>query len=114
VLFAVAEQADLTVVGEAFADRGYLPDGRLVPRSLPGALVTDLDAVVARVLRIATEGTVIAVDGSLVALPARSVCTHGDTPGAVALASAVRAGLAAAGITVAPFVTTDTTGTTGA
>jgi UPF0271 protein len=109
VLHAVAEQADLTVVGEAFADRGYLPDGRLVPRSLAGALVTDADAVASRVLRIATEGTVVAVDGSLVALPARSVCTHGDTPGAVELAGAVRTRLEAAGITVAPFVTTEPT-----
>src|ERR671912_245403 len=109
VLHAVAEQADLTVVGEAFADRGYLPDGRLVPRSLAGALVTDADAVASRVLRIATEGTVVAVDGSLVALPARSVCTHGDTPGAVELAGAVRTRLEAAGITGAAFVTTEPT-----
>ncbi len=113
VLHTVAGQAGVTVVAEAFADRGYLPDGRLVPRSRPGALVTDADAVAGRVLRIATEGTVIAVDGSLVALPARSACTHGDTPGAVAMVRAVRARLEAAGITVAPFVTTGTTGTTG-
>ena len=101
----MAESAGLPVVGEAFADRGYLADGRLVPRSHPGALVLDPEQVAERVLRLVSEGTVLAVDGSLVAVPARSVCTHGDSPDAVAIARAVRARLEGAGVTIAPFAT---------
>jgi UPF0271 protein len=104
VLLRVAESAGLPVVAEAFADRGYAADGRLVPRSHPGALLHDPAQVAERVLGIVSEGTVLAVDGSLVALPARSVCTHGDTPGAVGIARAVRARLEAAGATIISFV----------
>jgi UPF0271 protein len=104
VLLQVARSAGLPVVDEAFADRGYSADGRLVPRSHPGAVLTDVAEVTGRVLRMVTEGTVLAVDGSLVAVPARSVCTHGDTPGAVGLARAVRTRLEAAGVTITPFV----------
>ena len=103
VLLRVAESAGLPVVTEAFADRGYAADGRLVPRSHPGALLHDPGEVAERVLRIASEGTLLAVDGTLIAVPARSVCTHGDTPGAVELARAVRARLEAAGVTITPF-----------
>jgi len=105
VLLRVAESAGLPVVAEAFADRGYAADGRLVPRSHPGALLHDPAEVAERVLRIASEGTLLAVDGTLIAVPARSVCTHGDTPGAVELARAVRARLEAAGVTITPFAT---------
>jgi 5-oxoprolinase (ATP-hydrolysing) subunit A len=104
VLLRVATSAGLPVVAEAFADRGYAADGRLVPRSHPQALLREPSQVAARVLGIVTEGTVLAVDGSLVALPARSVCTHGDTPGAVEIARAVRARLEAAGVTITSFV----------
>ncbi len=100
---AAAERAGLEPVLEAYADRGYTPAGTLVPRGRPGALVTDAAAVVARVVRLALDGTVEAVDGSSVAVRARSVCVHGDTPGAVAIATAVRAGLAAAGVRVGSF-----------
>ena len=91
-------------MAEAFADRGYASDGRLVPRSHPLALLRDPAEVAERVLRIATEGTLLAVDGTLVAVPARSICTHGDTPGAVGLARAVRTRLEAAGVAITPFV----------
>jgi UPF0271 protein len=104
VLLQVASSAGLPVVAEAFADRGYAADGRLVPRSHPQALLLDPDEVAERVLLIASEGTLLAVDGTLIAVPARSVCTHGDTPGAVGLARAVRASLEAAGVTITPFV----------
>ena len=100
----VASAAGLRVVAEAFADRGYASDGRLVPRSHPLALLRDPAEVAERVLRIATEGTLLAVDGTLVAVPARSICTHGDTPGAVDLARAVRTRLEAAGVAITPFV----------
>jgi UPF0271 protein len=105
VLLRLAEGEGLGTVAEAFADRGYAASGHLVPRSHPQALLTDPGAVAERVVRLATDGTVLAVDGTVVAVPARSVCTHGDTPDAVALARAVRAALEAAGVTVAPFVT---------
>ncbi|MEU4621087.1 5-oxoprolinase subunit PxpA [Actinoplanes sp. NPDC023801] len=95
VLAVRAAEAGLTVIGEGFADRGYLPDGRLVPRSRPDALVHDPDEVVARVVRMAVDGEVVAVDGTVTPCPVRSVCVHGDTPGAVLLARAVRAGLEA-------------------
>jgi UPF0271 protein len=92
-------------VAEAFADRAYLPSGRLVPRSASGAVRTEEAAVVDQAVSIAREGQVRANDGSLVAVSARSLCLHGDTPGAVALARAVRAALAEHGIAVAAFTT---------
>jgi UPF0271 protein len=98
-----AVAAGLRVVAEGFADRAYLPDGRLAPRSLAGAVVTDADAVVRRAVRMALDGTVLAIDGSVVGCVVESVCLHGDTPGAVALAREVRDGLLAAGVPVEPF-----------
>ncbi|HEY8480360.1 MAG TPA: 5-oxoprolinase subunit PxpA [Spirillospora sp.] len=101
---AVHEVADgLTVVTECFADRAYTPEGTLVSRKEPGAVIHDEKTVVERVVKMALEGTVTAVDGAEVALNARSVCVHGDTPGAVALVRAVRAALAEAGVTLEPF-----------
>jgi UPF0271 protein len=90
-------------VAEAFADRAYLPSGRLVPRGEPGAVLTDEAVVVDQAISIARDGHVRAVDGSLVAVSAVSLCLHGDTPGAVTLARAVRAALTERGITLEPF-----------
>ena len=98
-----ARAADLRTVVEAFADRAYLPDGTLVPRTQPGAVLQEPAAVVEHVLRIAGEGKIKAIDGTLVDVGAESICVHGDTPGAVAMAEAVRRALAAAGIPVAGF-----------
>lgn len=97
---AAAERAGLPFRQEAFLDRGYLPSGGLVPRDRPGALLHDVDAVAARAVRLATDGTVAAVDGSPVTVDAVSLCIHGDSPDAVAMAHAVRAALDAAGIEV--------------
>jgi UPF0271 protein len=102
-LLALGERAGLRVVREAFADRGYTPVATLVPRREAGALLEDPDEVAARVVRLVTEGTLEAVDGSTVTVEADSVCVHGDSPGAVAMAQAVRAGLEAAGVTLQPF-----------
>lgn len=102
-LAAVAAGAGLRVVSEGYADRAYLADGRLVPRSDPGAVLSDVDTVVARAVRMATAGEVEAVDGGTLAVPVASLCVHGDTPGAVELARRVRAGLESAGLQVAPF-----------
>jgi 5-oxoprolinase (ATP-hydrolysing) subunit A len=99
----VAAEAGLNVVGECFADRAYTPEGRLVSRREPGAVIHDPQAVVERVVRMATEGVVVAVDGSTVRIDPRSVCVHGDTPGAADIARQVREGLLAAGVEIAPF-----------
>ena len=98
-----AADAGLRAVPEAFADRGYTPSGTLVPRSAPGALVTDPDEVAARAVRMAVDRTVVAVDGSVVPVEAASVCVHGDSPDAVTLARAVRSALTRAGVEVRPF-----------
>ena len=92
--------AGLRFVREAFLDRGYLPDGSLVPRGRPGALLDDPAQVAARAVRLVREGVVEAIDGSLVDGRAASLCVHGDSPAAVAMAAAVRAALDAAGIEV--------------
>ncbi|MBW3081569.1 LamB/YcsF family protein [Bifidobacterium saguinibicoloris] len=100
----LAEAAGLRVFHEAFADRAYTPEGTLVSRRLPGAVIADPDAVAARVARMVLEGTVEAVDGTTVPIHADSVCVHGDSPAAVALAKAVRGRLTAEGVAVRPFV----------
>jgi 5-oxoprolinase (ATP-hydrolysing) subunit A len=102
-LAGAAEASGLPFVAEAFADRAYQPDGRLVPRSQPGALLADPSIVVAQALDIVTAGRVRTVDGGGVAVTAESLCLHGDTPGAVDLALAVRAALEQAGVDLAPF-----------
>lgn len=99
----VVRAMGLRCAEEAFADRGYAPDGTLVPRGRPGALVEEPAAVAARVSAMARERRVLAVDGRPVAVAADTVCLHGDTPGAAALAAAVRARLAADGVEVRPL-----------
>ena len=101
VVVRAAEEAGLEVVLEGFADRAYLPDATLTPRSTPGAVLTDPGQVLAQALSIATEGGVRTADGTWVQLPVRSLCLHGDTPGALALARTVRAGLEEAGVQLA-------------
>ncbi len=103
VLAQVAADAGLTVVPEVFADRGYTPAATLVPRTAPGALLTDPVQVSARVVRAVTQGKLAAVDGTDVEVRAGSVCVHGDTPAAVSIARAVRAGLERAGVLVTAF-----------
>ncbi len=102
-LLAAAGDAGIRCVPEGFADRGYAADGRLVPRSEPGALVTDPAAVAERAVRMVCAGVVTSVDGVEVPVAVESLCVHGDTPGAVAIAGAVREALAAGGVEVASF-----------
>ena len=99
-----ARQAGLTVIEEAFADRGYTPQGTLVSRREPGAVLHDAQAVADRMLQLVTQGTVPAVDDSTVRVRADSICVHGDSPGAVAMARAVRQRLQAAGVAIRPFI----------
>lgn len=95
-----AQTRGLPFRSEAFLDRGYRADGSLVPRTAPGALLDDPAEVADRAVRLASEGVVAAVDGAAVHTDAVSLCVHGDSPGAVAMARAVRAALDAAGIEV--------------
>jgi UPF0271 protein len=99
----LAEAAGLRAVSEAFADRAYNPDGTLVSRSLPGAVLHDPAEVAEHVLRMATDSAIRTVDGSLLKINADSICVHGDSPGAVAMAVAVKAALSNAGITIRAF-----------
>ena len=101
--FAEAERVGLRTVAEVFADRAYLPDGNLVPRHCEGAVLHDADQIADRVATMVTSGRVTAVDGSEIALTAESVCVHGDSPGAVRIAAAVRQRLEAEGIALRAF-----------
>jgi len=103
-LLGWARDAGLRVVAEAFADRAYTPNGTLVSRREPGAVLHDAEEVAARMLRLASEGVVTAIDGSSVRIEAESVCVHGDSPGAVEMARRVRALLEQSGVAIRSFV----------
>ncbi|WP_454905552.1 LamB/YcsF family protein [Variovorax gossypii] len=107
-LLGWAEAQGLRAVAEAFADRAYTPQGTLVSRREPGAVLHDAQDVAERMLRLAEEGVVTAIDGSTVRIRAESVCVHGDSPGAVGMARQVRERLAQAGVTIASFAGTST------
>ena len=98
-----ADAAGLRTVSEFFVDRGYTPEATLVPRDRDGALLHDPGEVTERVLRLVEDGVVVAVDGSRVPVAAESLCVHGDSPGAVEMAGAVRAGLERAGVPLVAF-----------
>ncbi|MEW1604174.1 5-oxoprolinase subunit PxpA [Streptomyces sp. NPDC093808] len=102
-LLEVAGEAGLPAVEEAFADRAYTDEGTLVPRGEEGALVTDPGAVVERSVDLARSGEVVALSGRRIRMRARSLCLHGDTPGAVDLARRVRDALEASGVRVEAF-----------
>jgi UPF0271 protein len=99
-LLRAAERAGLRPVAEVFADRGYRADASLVPRSQPGAMVSNVTEAVARTLRMVREGVVVAVTGEVVPLNAQTLCLHGDGPHALAFARAIHAALLDAGITI--------------
>ena len=98
-----AQDAGLRVVAEAFADRAYTPQGALVSRREPGAVLHDSALVASRMLRLVRDGVVEAVDGSLARVQAQSICVHGDSPGAVEMARAVRMALESDGVVVRSF-----------
>ena len=97
---AAASDRHLPFVTEAFLDRGYRADGSLVPRDQPGALLDDPRIVAERALVLALEGRVDAVGGQSIVVRAASLCLHGDSPGAVEMARAVRAALDGRGVEV--------------
>ena len=101
--FAEAVRLGLRTVAEAFADRAYLPDGTLVPRRDPGAVLHEPEQVADRVASMVTAGQLTAVDGSVIGVEAESICVHGDSPGAVRIAAAVRRRLQAEGVALKAF-----------
>ncbi|WP_198968908.1 LamB/YcsF family protein [Xylophilus sp. ASV27] len=103
-LIAWAREAGLSVVAEAFADRGYTPEGALVSRREPGAVLHDVDQIAERMLSLVREGVVRAVDGSDVRIAADSICVHGDSPGAVAIARHLRQRFEQEGVRISSFV----------
>jgi UPF0271 protein len=104
VLEDVARSMGLEVYSEVFADRGYQPDGRLVPRKHPEALLHDESAVTNRMIAFLRSGLMPTVGAAPISLQAHSICVHGDSPGAVALARSLRDGLTKEGITIQPFL----------
>jgi UPF0271 protein len=98
-----AERCNMKAVREIFADRAYTKAGNLVPRSQPGAVIHDAKAASERIIAMLQAGAIIAVDGTKVPVGIDSICVHGDTPGAVAMARAVRQALIGAGYTLRAF-----------
>jgi len=103
VVLDVASRAGLQVAAEAFADRAYQPDGQLVLRTQNGAVLHDPAAVAERMVRLADEGVIRAIDGTDVRVDAQSICVHGDSPGSIAMAAETKRMLQDAGIAIAPF-----------
>ncbi|VTU30867.1 LamB/YcsF family protein [Variovorax sp. SRS16] len=98
-----ARDAGFSVTQEAFADRGYMSDGSLVPRSREGAVLRDPGHIAERMLRWVREGVIDTIDGDTVVVEADSICVHGDSPGAVSIAKHLREALLEAGVRIAPF-----------
>jgi UPF0271 protein len=102
-LLALAADAGHPVFAEAFADRGYLPDGTLVPRSQEGAVLRDAGQIAERAVRLAVKGEIEAVDGTVLRLEAHSLCLHAEAPDSIATAGAVRTALEQAGVELESF-----------
>jgi UPF0271 protein len=100
-LVLAGRRAGLRTASEAFADRAYQPNGELVPRSQSGAVIEEADTVVSRAIMMAREHVVIAIDGTRVPIDVDTICVHGDTPGAAALARRIREALTQAGVDIA-------------
>jgi UPF0271 protein len=100
---AAAEWAGVAFASEAFADRAYLADGSLMPRSIEGAVIHDVAIAARRAVAMVTDGRVSAADGGMVTLRPDSICLHGDTREAVDMAAAVRRALDEAGVSVVPI-----------
>lgn len=99
-VLTLAENEGVSVIGEVFADRGYTPEGALVSRHAPGAVLHDPQEVAARMLAFVRTGEIAACDGTRISLAAQSICLHGDSPGAVAMARAIRQLFTAEGIVI--------------
>ena len=102
-MLAAAEEIGLPSAGEAFADRRYLPNGSLMPRKQPGSVLTDPAEAADQATQIARDGFVTTSDGSRLPVAARTLCLHGDTPGAPRIARTVRERLEREGIRISPL-----------
>nr|WP_314088962.1 5-oxoprolinase subunit PxpA [uncultured Shinella sp.] len=100
----LARKAGLAVVAEAFADRAYTPKGELVSRREAGSVLHDEKEIADRMVQLAREGTLEAIDGSTIRIEAQSICVHGDSPGAVAIAQEIRRRFEAECIAIRSFV----------
>lgn len=98
-----ARAAGLTVVAEAFADRAYTPEGNLVSRREKGSVLHDPDLIAARMVHMVKEGVIEAIDGTLTKVDAQSICVHGDSPGAVAMAKRLREVFEQSGLSIRAF-----------
>jgi UPF0271 protein len=103
MLIEAGREAELAVAEEAFADRRYLPDGSIMPRTEGRALITDPQEAADQAVRLARDHSVVASDGSRVGVRADTICIHGDTPGAVAIAGRIHERFRAEGIRIAPL-----------
>lgn len=103
VLLRIAHDAGLVAVGEAFADRGYAPDGTLAAPDVPGAVIDDVDQAITRIRRLVRDDSILAIDGTPITVRARSICLHPDTPSALVMARRLRAMLEADRVRVQPF-----------
>lgn len=99
----LARKAGLAVIAEAFADRAYTPQGQLVSRREAGAVLHDTAKIADRMVQLAREGTLEAIDGNIIKIEAQSICVHGDSPGAVAIAQEIRRRFEAEGIEIRSF-----------
>jgi UPF0271 protein len=103
MLMEAGREAGLPVAAEGFADRRYLPDGTLVPRGWPGAVLTDPQEAAEQAVALATDGIVRSEDGSPVTVHADTICIHGDNPSAISIARSIRSEFTSRGIDLAPF-----------
>jgi len=101
----IAGEAGIRVAFEAFPDRAYTPEGKLAPRSLPGAVIKDPKIAAERALRMAREGKIVTTDGSVLTMQIDTICVHGDNPSAVELVKNIRSAIEAEGISVVPMGT---------
>ena len=99
----IGEETGLKVAYEAFPDRAYTPDGNLASRRLPDAVIKDPEIVAERAVRMAKEGKIIAIDGTIIEIEAQTLCVHGDNPKAVSLVKTIRENLEAEGVTLIPM-----------
>ena len=102
-MVSAAEKVGIKAASEVFADRAYMPDGTLTPRSMHGSVIRDTDEAIARTVRMIKEGVVTAISGEEVPIMAQSVCDHGDNPKAVEFVRTIRERLEAEGIKIAPI-----------
>ncbi len=96
-----AKAVGLKVASEVFADRAYMEDGTLVPRTMPGAMVHDKALAISRIIRMVKEGCVEAITGKVIPIQADSICVHGDNPDAIGFVKEIRETLEAEGVSIA-------------